>query len=246
VFFTDTGGTGVAVVLMHAATGSVRSWEYQTPAFVKAGYRVIAFDRRGWGRTPIDPNAPAGTAADDLIALMDSLHLDRVHLVGTAAGDSSRSTPPFHFPPGSAASSSPNSIGGVQDPEFGRAGTPPASRGIHRHAARTARGVAVVPGRRILTHPSVGRAREDEPRAGCASRAAAEERDHVRSPGIDPGAGASSHRRCRHVCSAACIEDVRDAHEARGNCCRARGRTFDVLEQPDAFNKAVLTFIRKH
>src|SRR6185295_10669771 len=79
VNFTDTGGNGVAVVLMHAATGSVLSWEHQTPAFVKAGYRVIAFDRRGWGKSPADPGSP-GTAADDLIALMDSLRIDRFHL----------------------------------------------------------------------------------------------------------------------------------------------------------------------
>ena len=86
LLYTDTGGAGVPIVLMHAATGSVASWEHQTPVFVKAGYRVIAFDRRGWGGTTTDPNTPMGTAADDLIALMDSLHVDRFHLVGTAAG----------------------------------------------------------------------------------------------------------------------------------------------------------------
>src|ERR1043166_10279368 len=86
VNFTDTGGNGVPVVLLHAATGSVLSWEHQTPAFVKAGYRVIAFDRRGWGKTTSDAGAIPGTAADDLISLMDSLHIDRFHLVGTAAG----------------------------------------------------------------------------------------------------------------------------------------------------------------
>ena len=34
---------------MHAATGSSRVWEYQIPAFTAAGFRVIAFDRRGFG-----------------------------------------------------------------------------------------------------------------------------------------------------------------------------------------------------
>src|SRR5205085_7395524 len=118
VFYTDSGGSGVAVVLMHAATGSVRSWEYQTPAFVKAGYRVIAFDRRGWGRTPIDPDAPAGTAADDLIALMDSLHIDRVHLIGTAAGGFVTLDAALSYPSRLRSIVVANSIGGVQDPEF--------------------------------------------------------------------------------------------------------------------------------
>src|SRR5947207_744399 len=54
LWYVDSGGSGVPVIFMHAATGSVRSWEYQVPAFTKAGYRFIACDRRGWGRTTID------------------------------------------------------------------------------------------------------------------------------------------------------------------------------------------------
>ena len=118
LYYTDTGGNGVPVVLMHAATGSVRSWEHQTPAFVKAGYRVIAFDRRGWGRTTIDPNTPPGTAADDLIALMDSLHIERFHLVGTAAGGFVTLDTALSFPSRLRSIVVANSIGGVQDPEF--------------------------------------------------------------------------------------------------------------------------------
>lgn len=118
VNYTDTGGRGVPVVLMHAATGSVRSWEHQTPAFVKAGYRVIAFDRRGWGKTPIDPGSAPGTAADDLIALMDSLHIDRVHLVGTAAGGFVTFDTALSFPSRLRSVVVANSIGGVTDPEF--------------------------------------------------------------------------------------------------------------------------------
>src|SRR5579862_6836252 len=54
IFYRDTGGSGTPLILLHAATGSSRSWEYQIPAFAAAGYRVIAFDRRGWGRTTLD------------------------------------------------------------------------------------------------------------------------------------------------------------------------------------------------
>src|SRR3954465_8544424 len=76
--YSDTGGSGVPIVLMHAATGSIRSCAYQTSAFVKAGHRVIAFDRRGWGGTTVDPNVAAGTAADDLSPPLDSLPVGRV------------------------------------------------------------------------------------------------------------------------------------------------------------------------
>ncbi len=88
VWFTDTGGRGEPVVLMHAITGTSESWAQQIAAFSKAGYRVIAFDRRGWGRSETDPatGPPPGHAADDLHALADYLSLGRFHLVGVAGG----------------------------------------------------------------------------------------------------------------------------------------------------------------
>jgi len=49
IFYRDTGGSGVPVIFLHAATGSSRVWEYQIPALAVAGYRVIACGRRGWG-----------------------------------------------------------------------------------------------------------------------------------------------------------------------------------------------------
>src|ERR1700680_2104486 len=69
ILYIDTGGSGTPVVLLHAATGSSKSWENQVPAFTAARYRVLSFDRRGWGRTVIDLAGPQpGTAADDLRA----------------------------------------------------------------------------------------------------------------------------------------------------------------------------------
>jgi pimeloyl-ACP methyl ester carboxylesterase len=74
------------VVFLHSNTGSSQNWEHQIPAFTAAGYRVIAYDRRGWGRSMAQPGAQPGTAADDLHALMKSLGIDRFHLLGTAGG----------------------------------------------------------------------------------------------------------------------------------------------------------------
>ena len=71
----DTGGSGTPVVLLHAATGHSGMWEHQLPAFTKAGYRVIAFDRRAEGH-----------ASEQLHEVAASLALERFHLVGTAAG----------------------------------------------------------------------------------------------------------------------------------------------------------------
>jgi pimeloyl-ACP methyl ester carboxylesterase len=88
LWFTDSGGNGEAVVLMHAITGTSESWGPQIDAFSKAGYRVITFDRRGWGRSQADPatGPQPGHASDDLHALADFLSLGRFNLVGVAGG----------------------------------------------------------------------------------------------------------------------------------------------------------------
>jgi pimeloyl-ACP methyl ester carboxylesterase len=86
IFYYDSGGNSPAIVLLHAGTGSARVWEYQWGPLVAAGYRVVAYDRRGYGRTTVEPGGPLATAADDLAALADALGLARFHVVGTAAG----------------------------------------------------------------------------------------------------------------------------------------------------------------
>ena len=68
-------GSGTPVVLLHAATGHSAMWEHQFPAFAAAGYRCIAFDR-----------AADGFASDQVEEVAAKLKLDRFHLVGTAAG----------------------------------------------------------------------------------------------------------------------------------------------------------------
>jgi pimeloyl-ACP methyl ester carboxylesterase len=88
LFYTDSGGAGPPVVLLHANTGTSESWEKQVPALVAAGFRAIAFDRRGWGRSlPVPESGPQpGSIAEDLEALADHLGLSRFHLVGVAGG----------------------------------------------------------------------------------------------------------------------------------------------------------------
>ena len=107
------------MILLHAATGSSRVWDYQIPAFAAAGYRVIAFDRRGWGRTEIDSAEPQpGTAAGDLLGLLDQLHLDRAHIVGTAAGGFVALDFTLSYPRRVRSLVIANSIGGVEDADY--------------------------------------------------------------------------------------------------------------------------------
>jgi pimeloyl-ACP methyl ester carboxylesterase len=119
LWYTDTGGGGVPVVFVHAATGSSRVWEYQLPAFTAGGYRVITYDRRGFGRSTVDSSGQQpGTGADDLLALLNHLGLDRVHLVGTAAGGIVALDFTVSFPQRLRGLVVANSIGGVQDEDY--------------------------------------------------------------------------------------------------------------------------------
>jgi pimeloyl-ACP methyl ester carboxylesterase len=136
IWFKDTGGTGIPVVFLHAATGSVRSWERQYAVFAAAGYRVIAFDRRGWGRTTVQTGIPSGTAADDLQNLMTYLGVDRFHLVGTAAGGFVALDYALSFPEKLRSLVVANSIGGLEDADYlemGRRLRPPEFDALPPH-----------------------------------------------------------------------------------------------------------------
>lgn len=87
VHVDDTGGTGRPVVLIHGWPLSAESWSEQTAALRDAGYRVVAYDRRGFGRS----DKPSGgydydTLAGDLDGVLSELDLTDVTLVGFSMG----------------------------------------------------------------------------------------------------------------------------------------------------------------
>src|SRR3984957_1315143 len=88
LWFTDSGGAGVPLILLHANTGTGAVWANQVESFSRAGYRVIAFDRRGWGKSMANPatGPQPGSIAGDLDALAEHLKLDKFHLLGVAGG----------------------------------------------------------------------------------------------------------------------------------------------------------------
>src|SRR4030095_5991504 len=118
LWYKDTGGSGAAVVFLHSNTGSSQNWEHQIPAFTAAGYRVIAYDRRGWGRSMAQPGAQPGTSADDLHALMKSLGIDRFHLLGTAGGGFVAFDYALSFPEQLRSIVVAHSIGGILDEDY--------------------------------------------------------------------------------------------------------------------------------
>ena len=88
LWFWDTGGTGTPIVLSHPASGSALIWGYQQPVFAKAGYRVIAYSRRGYFNSEAGDRANPGIGSEDLQHLADHLGLGKFHLVASAAGGS--------------------------------------------------------------------------------------------------------------------------------------------------------------
>ncbi|HEX5368135.1 MAG TPA: alpha/beta hydrolase [Dehalococcoidia bacterium] len=87
IWLEDSGGHGPIVVLLHGAAGSSECWVAQTPAFVSAGYRVIAYDLRGFGKTQPRPGLEAsGSIAGDLEALVRVLAMPQFFLVAQAYG----------------------------------------------------------------------------------------------------------------------------------------------------------------
>jgi non-heme chloroperoxidase len=83
----DTGGSGRPIVLIHGWPLDGDSWSEQVPAFTAAGYRVITYDRRGFGRSDKPSKGyDYDTLAEDLHTLLEELDLSDVTLVGFSMG----------------------------------------------------------------------------------------------------------------------------------------------------------------
>jgi pimeloyl-ACP methyl ester carboxylesterase len=77
-------GAGPPVILLHAGIADLRSWDDLVPALAAAGYRVVRFDSRGFGRSTTDDVEFSRRA--DLLAVMDALGIGRAALVGNSQG----------------------------------------------------------------------------------------------------------------------------------------------------------------
>ncbi len=86
LWVSDSGGNGTPVIFLHANTGTIENWRKQRAAFVAAGYRFIAFDRPGWGKSLVREGQKPIPVADDLEELADQLKLDKFHIVAVAGG----------------------------------------------------------------------------------------------------------------------------------------------------------------
>jgi non-heme chloroperoxidase len=87
VHVEDSGGSGRPVVLIHGWPLSGESWSEQVGPLSAAGHRVVAYDRRGFGRSDKPSKGyDYDTLADDLDGVLSELDLTDVTLVGFSMG----------------------------------------------------------------------------------------------------------------------------------------------------------------
>ena len=83
-------GSGPPVVLLHGVSGDVDSSWVETGVLpnLASDYRVIAFDSRGNGKSdkPHDPQSYGLQMGQDVVRLLDHLHIARAHIVGHSMG----------------------------------------------------------------------------------------------------------------------------------------------------------------
>jgi pimeloyl-ACP methyl ester carboxylesterase len=92
--YYETHGHGEAIVLLHHGFGCTKMWGDIYPAFAEKGYRVIFYDRRGYGQSENGPDFQEFYVSDrfrpesvrELAILRDLLNIDSFHIVGQCEG----------------------------------------------------------------------------------------------------------------------------------------------------------------
>ncbi|MCR4774371.1 MAG: alpha/beta hydrolase [Prevotella sp.] len=83
--YYEEKGKGSPVIFLHGHSLDTRMWDGQFDVLAK-NHRAIRFDFRGYGRSSEQVEGFQFTHLDDLVTLMDSLHIDKAHIVGLSMG----------------------------------------------------------------------------------------------------------------------------------------------------------------
>lgn len=82
-FHYDSAGAGQPLVLLHAGICDRRMWDGQMAALAEH-FRVVRYDLRGFGETPVPPGSYSHVA--DLAGVLAALGIERAHLLGCSKG----------------------------------------------------------------------------------------------------------------------------------------------------------------
>ena len=78
---------GPVVMLSNALASDLTMWEFQVPALVEAGYRILRYDSRGHGHSSVSEGPYSiELLTADAAGLMDALDLNKVHFCGLSMG----------------------------------------------------------------------------------------------------------------------------------------------------------------
>lgn len=86
--YYEEAGSGIPVIFVHEFAGDLRSWEPQLRHFSRQ-YRCIAFNARGFPPSDVPEKASSYSqlrAATDIKSVLDSLHIEKAHVVGLSMG----------------------------------------------------------------------------------------------------------------------------------------------------------------
>jgi len=84
--YYESVGTGEAILFAHGAGGNAAIWFEQTAVF-RDRHQCITFDHRLFARSPADPHTlSVEQFRDDALAILDTLEVDRAHVVGQSMG----------------------------------------------------------------------------------------------------------------------------------------------------------------
>lgn len=83
--YYEIAGSGDPIVFIHGWSFDTRCWDDQFAAFAR-DYRVLRYDLRGFGKSALPDTGQSYSHKDDLIALLDFLGLERVHVLGHSFG----------------------------------------------------------------------------------------------------------------------------------------------------------------
>jgi len=247
---------GRAIVLVAGFTASAASWRYQVKPLEKAGYRVIAFDRRGHGASEAGDEPTMDRHGADIHDLLTTLDLDDATIVGGSMGGNSiwalvaqfgsdrlrdvvivDQTPkmlntddwPFGFYGYDASNVDTLFAAGIPDP--GR--VPPKSKGLVR-IARVLKALEIPRGGKPALTEAELALLNDHAKRDWRPVIAAFDRPAFFIAGAEsevwPAAHAAASAALTPLASSTVIE--RDGHSAN-------------IEQPQRFNEALLGFLKR-
>ena len=84
--YYEAVGEGTPVILLHGHTLDLRMWDPQVKPLLEAGYRVIRPEMRGYGHSSKQQPGQQFTHLDDMMTVIDSLHIAKAHVVGLSMG----------------------------------------------------------------------------------------------------------------------------------------------------------------